>query len=215
MRVYHLLSETDGLDDIRRRRLKVSLLLDMNDPFELLGGALKIRAHRRAFHNFKEGMAKKCGVLCFSRSWSNPVLWSHYADKHRGLCLGFEVPDQYLVPISYQAKRLEMDLERQLASGALDEKLGITLLTTKFEDWRYEDEVRMFIKPEEMDEDTGHYFFDFCAELMLKEVIIGVRSNLSLADVLAAIDKRDRPVRVKKARLAFRSFRIIENRAVR
>lgn len=215
MRVYHLLSERYALDDLRGRRLKVSLLADMNDPFELLGGALKVRAHRRAFNRFKEGMAKKCGVLCFSRSWSNPVLWSHYADKHHGVCLGFEVPDKFLTPVSYQAKRLEMNLERQLAAGVIDDKLGITLLTTKFEDWRYEDELRMFIKPDEMAEETGLYFFDFSPELVLKEVVIGVRSNLPLGNVLAAVDARDRPVQVKKARLAFRSFRIIQNRSVR
>jgi hypothetical protein len=108
-----------------------------------------------------------------------------------------------------------MDLERQLASGSLDEKLGITLMTTKYEDWRYEDEVRMFIRPEEMDSDTGHYFYEFSAELELKEIIIGVRSSLSIGDVGSAIHKSDRPIRIRKARLAFGSFRIVENRAVR
>ncbi len=28
-------------------------------------------------------------------AWSNPVIWAHYGDKHRGLCLGFEVPEMH------------------------------------------------------------------------------------------------------------------------
>jgi hypothetical protein len=40
-------------------------------------------------------------MLCFSRDWHNPVQWSHYADKHRGICLGFDVPDSLLVPVQY------------------------------------------------------------------------------------------------------------------
>ena len=29
-------------------------------------------------------------TACFSRSYSNPSLWGHYADSHRGLCIVFE-----------------------------------------------------------------------------------------------------------------------------
>jgi hypothetical protein len=29
------------------------------------------------------------GVCCFSRTYSSPVLWSHYGDNHQGLCIGY------------------------------------------------------------------------------------------------------------------------------
>jgi len=45
------------------------------------------------------------GVMCFSSTWKNPVMWSHYADQHRGICLGFEVPDVYRKKIKYVARR--------------------------------------------------------------------------------------------------------------
>lgn len=37
MRVYHFVNAEFGLDDIRRRRLKIATLNDLNDPFELFG----------------------------------------------------------------------------------------------------------------------------------------------------------------------------------
>lgn len=29
------------------------------------------------------------GVCCFSTTYGNPLLWSHYGDQHRGLCIGY------------------------------------------------------------------------------------------------------------------------------
>lgn len=31
------------------------------------------------------------GVCCFSTSYSNPLLWSHYGDQHKGLCIGYKL----------------------------------------------------------------------------------------------------------------------------
>src|SRR5690606_10306833 len=31
------------------------------------------------------------GVCCFSASFSSPLLWSHYSDQHRGLCIGYDL----------------------------------------------------------------------------------------------------------------------------
>lgn len=42
LRLYHLLPEECAFDDLRRRRLKVSRVGGMNDPFESLSLSLKI-----------------------------------------------------------------------------------------------------------------------------------------------------------------------------
>lgn len=93
MRVYHFLSRNYGLEDIRLRRLKIATLDDLNDPFEMLGMALRDLELRQAFRATKAKMAERAGLLCFSRHWRNPVQWSHYAERHQGLCLGFDIPD--------------------------------------------------------------------------------------------------------------------------
>jgi hypothetical protein len=43
MRVYHFLPERWAIEDLVKKRLKVSLLDDLNDPFELKGKRSKIQ----------------------------------------------------------------------------------------------------------------------------------------------------------------------------
>ena len=99
MRVYHFTKADYAQKNLRNRRLKIAEFHDLNDPFELLGAELTKSTHRQIFSGWKETIEKKWGVLCFSRSWHNPVLWSHYSDKHRGICLGFDVADSFLEKI--------------------------------------------------------------------------------------------------------------------
>ena len=41
----------------------------------------------------RETFIRASGLLCFSRHWYSPALWAHYADNHKGMCLGFDIPD--------------------------------------------------------------------------------------------------------------------------
>ena len=214
MRVYHFLSKQYGMDDLLKRRLKIATLSDLNDPFELLAVSLSDSAVRRAFRKMKEELSRRRGLLCFSRDWHNPVQWSHYADKHRGVCLGFDVPDDCLLGISYETKRLEVQLEKHLQQdGTIQPELSRQLLTTKFADWQYEDEVRMFLKPEDVYEELGLHFYAFSQYLTLREVILGPRSALSLGEVTAGLQAEDASSTVRSTRLAFKSFRVIETPA--
>uniref|UniRef100_UPI0040565126 DUF2971 domain-containing protein n=1 Tax=Candidatus Electronema sp. TaxID=2698783 RepID=UPI0040565126 len=31
------------------------------------------------------------GVCCFSTTYSSPLLWSHYGDQHKGICIGYSL----------------------------------------------------------------------------------------------------------------------------
>jgi len=120
VRVYHFLSATYALADIERRRIKVSQLSALNDPFELLASQLLTRRERQRFNSFRRKIERQYGVLCFSRSWSNPLLWSHYGDKHRGMCLGFEVNEKMLEEVNYRRSRQLLNpgvFSRQTQSG--------------------------------------------------------------------------------------------------
>ena len=211
MLVYHFVSAIYGLDDLRKRRLKVSLLPDMNDPFELLGAVSDCAEHRQNLVRWRdEYMARISDVLCFSQRWHNPVLWSHYADKHRGVCLGFEVPDQNLLQISYVASPLELELEKQmLEHGTVGDEIVRKLFTTKFVDWEYEEEVRMFVKSSQTYEELGLHFYQFDDELVLKKVVIGPRSADLAKSINAAIQPQDSEVEVIATSLALDSFRVI------
>src|SRR5207248_6306076 len=131
------------------------------DPFELFGIDLSNEALRRAFNLMKEEMSRSRGMLCFSRDWHNPVQWSHYADKHRGLCLGFDIPDVDLVRVTYSRKRMLVEVEHLLAFHQLDLATVMRFLFTKYAHWRYENEVRCFVTLEDRDQEKNMYFVDF------------------------------------------------------
>src|SRR5262245_21901599 len=98
MRVYKFLSKQFALQNLTKQRIKISTYADMNDPFELLG----IRFSNAWVHNQMIESAKTLtGALCFSRNWRNPMLWSHYADEHKGICMGLDIgpPEKIKEPI--------------------------------------------------------------------------------------------------------------------
>jgi len=177
MRVYHYLSAKWALDDLSMRRLKIATFDDLNDPFELLSFDMKDPTFRRALKRTKEQMAHTRGFLCFSRSWKHPVLWSHYADKHRGICLGFDVRDDLLKEVTYTEDRLDPNI-RGLGSEDVQLEIVQKMLWTKYQGWSYEDEMRAYATLEEKDESTKLYFKPFDHDMELTEIVVG-----SLCDV--------------------------------
>src|SRR5262249_262139 len=105
VRAYHFLPSHHALDDLRHRRLKIARLDDLNDPFDLWAVAQPDPQLRREIRASKEELAKRFGMLCFSLSWQNPLLWSHYADRHRGIALGFDINAAQVKKVSYVAER--------------------------------------------------------------------------------------------------------------
>lgn len=137
LRVYHFVSREHGLDDIRRRRLKIATIADLNDPFELLPSSTD-QTERARFRTWREQFDTRFGMLCFSRHWRNPVQWSHYGVKHTGLCLGFEIPAKILTPLRYTAKRLNARVDLIESETLRSRKEMLKVLSTKYEHWHYE-----------------------------------------------------------------------------
>lgn len=211
MLVYHFLPAHHALDDLRNHRLKIARLDEINDPFELTAATLPSREDRIAFEAYKQDMARNFGILCFSRNWRNPVLWSHYAQKHTGICLGFEVLDSLLIDIIYTETRLVLAHGTTLLPGDLNPQVAQRLLSMKFRDWSYEDEVRVFARLEEEDPVTGLYFREFDENMHLAQVIAGHRCTTKRSEILHALGRLE-AVDVIKARLAFKSFWVVRNR---
>jgi hypothetical protein len=202
MRVYHFLPAIHALDGIRKQRLKISEIDQLNDPSELWCVSLEDRRLRLALREYKKEMTKHFGMICFCKHWHNPLLWSHYADKHRGVCLGFDVDDRGLRQVDYVEER--SDLTMPPTKESADE-----LLFTKCRDWRYEEELRNWFKLDERE--GGHYFYPFDRFVQLREVIIGPLCATRKEDIEDALRTYQDSVTITKARLAFRTFRVVEN----
>ena len=188
MKVYHYLSAEHGLTNITRRHIKVSCLDDLNDTFEMLPSVVSTPAAPQAFRNVKDELGSNRGIICFSGIWHNPVQWSHYAYRHKGLCLGFNVPDELLQRVTYTQSRPQFDVE-SFKNWSCTEKTNWlkTLLHTKFCHWEYEEELRMWVDLSECCVERTRsarlVFRNFSDDLILKEVLLGADCKLTLEEV--------------------------------
>jgi len=87
---------------------------------------------------------------CFTSSWDNELMWSHYADKHRGICVGFDISNwksfegYQFGPVQYKNQKPINLLE--LFNNDLSkftQKTAHQLILTKNPDWHYEKEWRL------------------------------------------------------------------------
>jgi hypothetical protein len=207
LRVYHFVGRDYGLDDIRRRRLKIATVADLNDPFELLPFSTE-RTIRKRFHIWRQQFDQRFGMLCFSTKWTNPVQWSHYGAKHTGLCFGFDIPANILAKVHYTTKRLQPRVDVLEGGRPDDQGEMLKVLTTKYEHWRYESEMRLFTALTDRDPDTGLYFADFGEKMKLKEVIVGPLSTVTRDELTDALGDMASKVQMFKARLAFRTYTV-------
>jgi hypothetical protein len=215
MRVFKILPATHALSNISLRRVKISRFADLNDPFELLAANLTDPAHRAAFARLKRELSQSRGLLCFSRNWSNPLLWGHYAERHSGIALGFEVPDELLAKVIYTSRRVKLRVDQATKAVQIHEKTVNRLLRTKFIDWKYEDEMRVFVSLDPNMEEAGMYFQDFSPALSLASVVLGPRCELPIDKVRLMLEPDLSQVKVVKARMGFKEFRVVEDRAYR
>lgn len=115
-----------------------------------------------ASKDFLDSIVKKVaevGICSFSLHLLKPMMWSHYADEHRGLCLLYRFPETF---INYDLNRIIgsstliygdnalTDSLVEVADGLSEfeaweifESIVVPLFTAKGQDWGVEDEVRI------------------------------------------------------------------------
>jgi hypothetical protein len=202
MRLYKFLTAEFGMKGLREKRLKISTLDELNDPFDLLPYEMRKPETRRNLRSFISSFARAYGIVCFSSGWKDPVVWAHYSDKHKGLCLGFEVPKRFGMKVRYVKRRLPFPEHQVLSS--------VPLLFTKYANWSYEEEVRCFRPLLERTKLGEMSFMDFGDELKLVEVIAGARCKVTESEIRSAV-KPLKGVKFIKARAGFRRFEVVAN----
>ncbi|MBY6900205.1 DUF2971 domain-containing protein [Clostridium botulinum] len=97
----------------------------------------------------KSKINKNIYVSCLSERNDSILMWSHYANKHRGICIEYNFKDFYdkcktIFPVIY-TNRFEDHI-----TVVGQENKSILFAITKAEDWRYEKEWRV-IRINELD----------------------------------------------------------------
>jgi hypothetical protein len=109
-----------------------------------------IEKHRKIQNDWK----RKACLLSVSEVAQNTVMWSHYADKHKGVVIGIDFDEIFLGGIvmqsvnypDYSKQRTRVDVARSDQIDAF-----ITALVTKSKDWGYEKELRTVFSVDDLE----------------------------------------------------------------
>jgi hypothetical protein len=208
MRLYHFTSAEHALSAVALQRLKIARIAELNDPFELIAAELSNKTQRRAMEGLRTTLSRDTGLLCFSENWDHLLMWSHYASKHGGICLGFDVSDKFIERVRYSKHRIPIVWGNE-ALGQVAESFMRSLLFTKSYDWSYEFEFRAYLQLDEATVEHGLYYYPFDNNLVLREIIRGPLCEMPAARLATLIRAIDASVIITEAELAAKSFKII------
>ncbi|MGT2509749.1 hypothetical protein [Cupriavidus basilensis] len=125
-----------------------------------------------------------------------------------------DVVDAEIHEVKYEPKRLVGLIDSVGLGKPMTQDQITALLTTKFKEWEYEREWRMFARLDERAPEDGLYYLNFDPHLRLREVILGACCQATVQEFAKKVPRSTDPVDVFKARPAFESFRIVRQKLV-
>ncbi len=143
--------------------------------------------------------------VCFSSSSVSSVdeilLWSHYANKHHGVRIGFEFPEGIKSPfkvilMEYKLDRITIDFSNGTDTNEVDDALASTLRMKSIA-WKYEGEHRLLTHPtlcikKLLDDGSIGHLMPF-ERNWVKHVDFGLRCTKSNIDELVGLLAKEYP----------------------
>lgn len=152
-----------------------------NLDFDFAGLKENIQGEKeKMFSLLKETLSNKIRITCFTNKNDNILMWSHYANKHNGICVKYDLKDckellYSTFPVVYSSKRPSISKNEILISSSEtkvnEDKLLLLLiksLLTKSDEWKYEEEWRCIIP-------TENLIFDNLNHNCIKAIYFGVK----------------------------------------
>jgi hypothetical protein len=142
-------------DTIENHRLFMNSPCNFNDPFETSENLFNDNFHYKEIEESFRILSLTGALSIYDqlpisdvkytesklKPFFNHLLWSHYADHHRGICLVFDIIQNPPMKIDYVEERPDA------SDKSSDKKIGEIvhdLLINKGEAWEYENEYRYF-----------------------------------------------------------------------
>jgi len=197
--------------------MRVGRVSEFNDPFEWRLGFTGIvpegeEVVEMCMLNVIRELSSVFGVICFTDLVKDPVLWSHYADHHRGVAFECDYTiTAHLHKVLYTDDRPVIDA-RMLNNpiGLQEDLLALAkkMISQKALSWSYEREYRVHVPLSECQIGGGHYF-QRIPNSFLTRVILGYRCQLEEGYVRKALDLAGLfDTKVVRARMEQASYKI-------
>ncbi len=129
------------------------------------------------------------GIFSMSSKWDSPLMWSHYADCHKGICIEYDIEEngfQYIYKINYNSSRLIScnDVYKWLVNKDTEaEKIVFnSFFLNKASEWKYEGEYRFISK----------HKGDKCSPFKISAIYFGLKTEVSvIASIIKLMDSRN------------------------
>lgn len=187
--LYKYISAEHAAEIINSQRLRMGDGTNFNDPFELM-------VVNSTEHTVQHITGLR--ILCLTNSRNMKLMWSHYADSHKGLCLAVKVPADLVYPVCYTGQRLfttsNIDTLMKNCKNNAKKNLrksydGLSYIhkaaLIKDKKWAYEKEYRIVQSEtqKELLDDKGFYSYP----IKIERVYLGCRFDGNTQDNINAI----------------------------
>lgn len=109
-----------------------------------------IRILERTIKHQLDLKMKSRGILSMATKWNSPLMWSHYADEHKGICIEYDITKSVgkkPMPVDYNGERgiSLSNIFEYIFNSSLDalNEIEHKYFYTKASQWSYEEEWRL------------------------------------------------------------------------
>lgn len=172
----------------------------------------EVRSNPR-FHKFRDPaelekmynqFLRGFGVYCLSEIPADILMWAHYSDSHRGICLQLKADKE--LSLFWEAFKVRYQENYPIVNimemGKRSEFLKA--LATKSNHWEYEQERRIIKTPQE----GGPRIYRYSPELLTGVILGALISDDDESRILSWVNKHTTPVTIYKAKLNKREYRL-------
>lgn len=150
-----------------------------------------IKKRERKVNNDIQRITENAGIFSMSVKRDNLLMWSHYADYHRGICIEFKTTNSKLFGCDLLKVDYVVNHPRFTIYDEADFEFVKKRVSTKSKDWEYEEEWRIIFR------ETGCQYFP---SEELNGVILGAYiSKRSKAMVLKCLSETNCTVKLYEA----------------
>jgi hypothetical protein len=203
---------------IKNGEMKFSKPSEFNDPFdccptqvsEFPPDALPHAVLDQINKHIQHATSQILGVTCLTPHPDKMLMWSHYGDQHRSVCVGFD-RDLLLenVPTNSSGNQLYTEIVKVEYTKIRPNEEDRKAIFKKSEEWMYEDEYRIISSAKKGHPQWGPGIWNIPISA-IKEVVIGARIEQALQARIVEIIKLTRPdIELKKAVLHAHTFDLV------
>lgn len=186
-------------NELMDKWLRAARMMEPNTPLKQLRQRVKHVFNDPNYHKvMRQYMVKRqrehvtnFGIFCMAEKCDNILMWSHYSDSHRGLCLEFDTS----LLAEYEPRRINYsdNYPKLNYFKSSDEDLDIGLIFSKSSAWAYENEWRICLS------EVKERFLEFQEEF-LTGIVFGCEcANKTYDHYIRLCKGRKKQIKFRKA----------------